>query len=84
MQIPERCIKGINDLLSKSTGGSSLSGHALVLAMQLLKNLNSTSQLVQMLNEDNQHTLIGRINCSSTLQSQIPTRVSQTRTHLYE
>ena len=64
-------MSGINTLLNdETTGGSttSISGHGLVLALHLQRQLNSSRKLIDML-RDSHSTLVRNIDCMKPLQA---------------
>ena len=68
-----RLVNGVNPLLDDTSmggGSDAVGGHALVLALHVQKQLNSSSKLVQMLKDDGS-TLVKTINCVKPLQSLI-------------
>ena len=68
-----RLVTGVNALLDdENTGGSSsdVSGHGLMFALHLQRQLKSTSKLINLL-QDDQSTLIKNIHCVKPLQTLI-------------
>ena len=62
-------VTEVNSILAdESMGGSStaVSGHGLVLALHLQRQLNSTSKLMQLLRDDHS-TLVRNIHCVKPL-----------------
>ncbi len=65
-----RLVHGVNSLLDDPlTGGSAtaISGHGLVLALHLQRQLHSTDQLLKLLREDDS-SLVESIHCMKPLQ----------------
>ena len=68
-----RLIERVNPLLEDVTMGGShslVSGHALVFALHLQKELSSSTKLIQMLSND-QSTLVKGMPCVKPLQTLI-------------
>jgi len=66
-----RLVTGVNSILDEeSMGGSStaVSGHGLVLALHLQRQLKSSSKLIQLLRDD-QSTFVRNIHCVKPLQT---------------
>ena len=79
-----RLVTGVNSILDdERTGGSStdVSGHGLVFALHLQRQLRSSSKLIQLLRDD-QSTLVRSIHCLKPLHLQTRKQVSCDTIHI--